>query len=87
MLVSICFQHILYQEVDIKGLFDNWNYSEGDAKLEDLLEKTNIMNEEFGGLEREIEIQLVKICEVTNQKKKFEEDKFMTEKQKNGYQT
>ena len=72
----------LYQEVDSKGMFNNGDSSENDTTITYLLEKNNILNEEVRGLKRENEIQLVRLCEVTEHKKKAEEDKDMVEKDK-----
>ena len=71
-----------YEEVKTQGLFDTRDSSESDAIIADLLEKKSILNEGYRGLKREHEIQSMRLCEVTKQKKKGEEEKVMVEEDK-----
>lgn len=68
-----------YKEETIEELFDEGISSESDVTIVDLLENNKILNEEVRALKTEHEIQLVRLCEVTEQKKKDEEDKEMTD--------
>ena len=63
-----------YNEESIKDLCDEGRFSEPNAKIENLLEKNNILNEGVRELKREHEIHLVRLCEITKQKKQVEED-------------
>ena len=72
----------LYKEVDVKDLFNSGNTSDSDATIIDLLEKNKFLSKEFRELTREQEIQSVRLCEVTEQKKKDEEDKIMAKEDK-----
>ena len=55
----------MIHNIDIEGLFDDGNSSESDVAIENLLEINNTINEEIRGLKKEHEIQLVRLCDVT----------------------
>lgn len=56
----------------LKDFFESINPN--DKESTDLLDKNKLLNEEIRGLKRENEIQLIRLCEVTKQRKNVEED-------------
>ena len=71
-----------FKEDDTIGLFDNRNSSECEASIADLMDKKNVINEEFRNLKREKQIQPVRMCEMPKLKKKAKKDKVMIEEDK-----
>ena len=71
-----------HEEIDTIGLFDDEKSKEFDEVVVDLMEKNNALNEEVRNLKREQEIQTIRMCEVSEQKKKVEEEKVMIENEK-----
>lgn len=80
--MAIHIKELNYEEVDTQVLFETGNSSDSDATIVDLLGKNIILNEEVKGVKRENEIQLARLCKVTEQKKKAKEDKVFTEEDK-----
>ena len=77
--LAIQIKEFHYEEVETEGLFETINSN--DTTSTNLLEKKRLLNKVIG-LKRKHEIQLVRICEVTEQKKKVEEDKVFIEEDK-----
>ena len=68
-----------FKEKDTTRLFDNVNPSECDVAIVDLMEKNNTLKEEVTNLKREHEIQVVRLCEEIERRKKSIEEKFTIE--------
>ena len=62
-----------YKKFETEGLFGPINPN--DKAYVELPKKRNLLNEEIRTLKREHEIQSVRLCEVTEQRKKVEETK------------
>ena len=68
-----------FKEEETTRLFDNGNPSECDTTIVGLMEKNNTLKEEVTNLKREHEMQAIRLCEETEQRKKAIEDKVMIE--------
>ena len=64
----------LYIEERIEDIYQDKNSDEVDAIIIDLLEKNLTLHEEVRKLKREQEIQLVRLCEVLEEKNKIKEE-------------
>lgn len=71
-----------YQEIDTTELFVDGNTNEFDATILDMMEKNGTLTQELKNIKREQEVQSTLLCEVTDQKKKDEEEKLMIEDEK-----
>ena len=79
--LAIQIKQFSYEEIETEGLFGS--IIPNDKAYTNLLEKKKKwLNEEIRGLKIEHEIQYVRLCEVTRQKKKDEEDRTMVEEDK-----
>ena len=76
-----------YQEVDTTGFFEDKKSKEFVATITDLMEKNNALNEEVKKLKREQEAQSIMLCEISELKKKVEENKVIFEEDKIYWQT
>ena len=80
--ISIKENDTQYQEIDTTEFFADGNKSKFDATVVDLMENNGILTKEVRNLKKEQEVQSVFLCEVTEQKKKVEEEKVMIEDHK-----
>lgn len=69
-----------YEEFETEGMFETINSN--DTTFVELLDKNKILKEEVRGLKRKHGIQSVRLCEVTEKKKKVEEDKVVSKEDK-----
>ena len=71
-----------YQAIDTTELFANGNSNEFDAIVADMIEKNGTLTKEVKNIKREQEVQSIFLYEVTEYKKKDEEEKVMIEDEK-----
>lgn len=71
-----------YKEEDTSELFIDGNSSEFNVVIAGLMKKNGALTQEVKNLKMEQGVQLVLLCEVSEQKKKVEEDKVMIEDDK-----
>lgn len=77
----------LNKEIDTKGLLDSRKVGDNDTTIAELLEKNNILRREVKGLKRKQETQSVRLCEVTEKKRKVEKEKIMAKEDKRQMET
>ena len=80
--ISIQKNDTQYEELDTGGLFDEGNPSEYDGTIAYMMEKNNALTEEIRNLKREREIQLVRLCEEIELRKKAKEERIMIDEDK-----
>ncbi len=80
--IAIAENDIHYKEIDTTQVFSNGNTKEFDAAIAELMEKNKAQPNEIRSLKMEHESQAIILCEITEQKKRAVEDKFMMEDDK-----
>ena len=73
---------IQYKEIDTTKLFSKGDSKEFDEEITKLMEKNRVQEEEIKYLKMEHESQVMMICEITKQKKREVEDRFVLEHDK-----
>lgn len=80
--IAIAENDINYRDIDTTQVFANGDIKEFDASITELMEKNRVQVEEIRSLKMEHESQAIMLCEITEQKKRVVEDRFMMEDEK-----
>ena len=80
--IAIAKNYIHYKDIDTTQVFANGDSKEFDAAIAKLIEKNRAQAEEIRSLKMEQESQAMRLCKISEQKKREIEDKAMLEDDK-----